>query len=171
VVEKLFFKMSSEVSSWFEKFRDNWTVLQHALALLGCCWLAKILARLVWDCLVGFRLFVWARCKRGEDLAKKYGKWAVVTGATDGVGKAYAFELARRGMNIILISRTESKLRNVAKEIEAKTAADTLTIAADFGAGPEIYAKFVIFNSFRKDSYCPVPALTLFLTHIRISSL
>jgi 17beta-estradiol 17-dehydrogenase / very-long-chain 3-oxoacyl-CoA reductase len=42
---------------------------------------------------------------------------SVVTGATDGIGKEYAKELARHGMNIVLISRTESKLIVVAKEI------------------------------------------------------
>jgi 17beta-estradiol 17-dehydrogenase / very-long-chain 3-oxoacyl-CoA reductase len=41
----------------------------------------------------------------------------VVTGGTDGIGKGYAFELARRGMNIMLVSRNESKLRDVQKEI------------------------------------------------------
>ena len=33
----------------------------------------------------------------GPKLTKKYGEWAVVTGATDGVGKAMCFELARKG--------------------------------------------------------------------------
>ena len=28
---------------------------------------------------------------------RKYGEWAVVTGATDGIGKAISFELARKG--------------------------------------------------------------------------
>ena len=51
---------------------------------------------------------------------RKLGKWAVVTGATDGIGKAYAFELAKRGMSVVIISRTESKLQDVKKEIEAK---------------------------------------------------
>lgn len=41
----------------------------------------------------------------------------VVTGSTDGIGKQYARELASNGMNIVLISRTESKLDQVAKEI------------------------------------------------------
>jgi len=48
------------------------------------------------------------------------GKWAVVTGSTDGIGKGYAFELARRGMNIVLVARSESKLKDVQKEILAK---------------------------------------------------
>jgi len=41
----------------------------------------------------------------------------VVTGATDGIGKAYAAEVARRGMNVVLISRSSEKLQAVAQEI------------------------------------------------------
>ena len=41
----------------------------------------------------------------------------VVTGATDGIGKAYATEVARRGMNVVLISRSIEKLQAVAQEI------------------------------------------------------
>lgn len=44
-------------------------------------------------------------------------KFSVVTGATDGIGKEYARQLARLGINIVLISRTESKLQAVAREI------------------------------------------------------
>lgn len=50
----------------------------------------------------------------------KFGKYAVVTGATDGIGKAYALALAKRGMSVVLISRTESKLQAVAEEIDSK---------------------------------------------------
>lgn len=41
----------------------------------------------------------------------------VVTGATDGIGKSYAKQLAKQGINIILISRTQAKLDSVAAEI------------------------------------------------------
>lgn len=50
----------------------------------------------------------------------KFGKWAVVTGATDGIGKAYAMSLAKKGMSVVLISRTEAKLKAVQEEIEKK---------------------------------------------------
>jgi 17beta-estradiol 17-dehydrogenase / very-long-chain 3-oxoacyl-CoA reductase len=40
--------------------------------------------------------------------------------AADGIGKAFAFELARKGMNVFLISRTESKLKDVQGEIQSK---------------------------------------------------
>lgn len=42
---------------------------------------------------------------------------SVVTGATDGIGKAYAKALAKERKNIILISRTQEKLDKVAAEI------------------------------------------------------
>lgn len=38
------------------------------------------------------------------------GSWAVVTGSTDGIGKALALELASRGFNLVLISRSMEKL-------------------------------------------------------------
>jgi len=63
---------------------------------------------------------------------KKYGQWAVVTGAADGIGKAYAMELANAGMDVVLISRTLSKLEAVAKEIEETYSVKTKVIAADF---------------------------------------
>jgi len=58
--------------------------------------------------------------REGIDLAT-FGKWAVVTGATDGIGKAYAIALAEKGIDVVLISRTEAKLEEVKKEIEEKS--------------------------------------------------
>jgi len=69
----------------------------------------------------------------------QYGKWALVTGATDGIGKEYAISLAKRGLNIILVSRTLSKLEDVAKEISKSFNVETQVIAVDFTSGPEIY--------------------------------
>ncbi|CAJ0598435.1 unnamed protein product [Cylicocyclus nassatus] len=62
--------------------------------------------------------------------------WAVVTGATDGIGKAYAFELAKKGFNIYLVSRTQAKLDDVQKEIREKyDKVDVRTFAFDFCNG------------------------------------
>lgn len=41
----------------------------------------------------------------------------VVTGGSDGIGLAYAKELARRHMNIVLLSRSPDKLKKAADEI------------------------------------------------------
>ncbi|KAF6217161.1 hypothetical protein GE061_001515 [Apolygus lucorum] len=62
----------------------------------------------------------------------------VVTGCTDGIGKAYAFELAKRHMNIVLISRNEEKLQRMALEIESKWSVRTKIITADFSRGQAI---------------------------------
>jgi 17beta-estradiol 17-dehydrogenase / very-long-chain 3-oxoacyl-CoA reductase len=51
---------------------------------------------------------------------KKLGQYAVITGATDGIGKAYAMILAQKKMSIVLISRTEVKLKEVKAEIDGK---------------------------------------------------
>lgn len=68
---------------------------------------------------------------------KKYGEWAVVTGATDGIGKALCVEFAKQGLNVFLISRTESKLVEVEKELKAKFGEKCRFghLAIDFGGG------------------------------------
>lgn len=61
------------------------------------------------------------------------GSWAVVTGASDGLGKEFALQLARAGYNILLVSRTASKLTALADEITSKNSAvQTKTLAMDF---------------------------------------
>lgn len=57
---------------------------------------------------------------------KKYlqpNAYAIVTGSTDGIGKAIAIELAGRGFNIILHSRNAGKLKAVENEIKTKNTA------------------------------------------------
>jgi short-subunit dehydrogenase len=51
---------------------------------------------------------------------QKYGKWAIVAGASQGLGAAYAEELARRGLNLILIARRAELLQSLAKELSTK---------------------------------------------------
>jgi 17beta-estradiol 17-dehydrogenase / very-long-chain 3-oxoacyl-CoA reductase len=69
-----------------------------------------------------------------------FGSWAVVTGATDGIGKAYCEALAGDGLNIVLISRSVDRLKGTAKEIEEKYSVKTLIISADF-TKTDIYSK------------------------------
>nr|XP_056706665.1 very-long-chain 3-oxoacyl-CoA reductase [Euleptes europaea] len=69
------------------------------------------------------------------------GAWAVVTGATDGIGKAYAEELARRGMKVALISRSQEKMDQVASEIRGRFNVETKTIVGDFEDREAVYDK------------------------------
>lgn len=62
--------------------------------------------------------FVYRHFMRGpKQLITVYGSTAIVTGATDGIGKSIAIELARRRLNLILISRNSSKLNDTKSEI------------------------------------------------------
>jgi 17beta-estradiol 17-dehydrogenase / very-long-chain 3-oxoacyl-CoA reductase len=64
---------------------------------------------------------------------RKYGQWAVVTGATAGIGLGFAQELARRKMSVVLISRTQDKLKEAEQAIKAKSpAAQVKLITLDF---------------------------------------
>ncbi|XP_065455473.1 17-beta-hydroxysteroid dehydrogenase type 3 isoform X2 [Chrysemys picta bellii] len=67
-----------------------------------------------------------------QSFFRSMGEWAVVTGAGDGIGKAYSLELAKRGLNIVMISRTLEKLQKVATEIEQATGRNVKIIQADF---------------------------------------
>ncbi|XP_076471904.1 very-long-chain 3-oxoacyl-CoA reductase-like isoform X2 [Babylonia areolata] len=63
---------------------------------------------------------------------KHYGRWAVVTGSTDGIGKSYALQLAEKGMDIVLISRNPQKLSAVAEQIVQHFQVSVKVITADF---------------------------------------
>lgn len=57
---------------------------------------------------------------------KAYGEWAVVTGATDGIGKAMAKNMSKKGMKVLLISRNQERLD--ATKAEMASQAETLVI-------------------------------------------
>lgn len=58
------------------------------------------------------------RFTRGKSLVA-YGEWAVITGASDGIGKAMAIRLAGAGFKkLLLIARNDQKLKDVATELE-----------------------------------------------------
>ncbi|KZZ95326.1 3-ketoacyl-CoA reductase [Moelleriella libera RCEF 2490] len=68
------------------------------------------------------RLVLSAFIFSGPNLRKygRAGSWAVITGASDGLGKEYASQLAAKGFNLVLVSRTQAKLEALAKELENK---------------------------------------------------
>lgn len=75
--------------------------------------------------------------------ARYGGGWALVTGASDGLGEQYAHQLARSGFNIILMARNEAKLSEKAKEIRAAYNVETQVVVFDFAklATPESVAE------------------------------
>ena len=63
--------------------------------------------------------------------------WALITGASDGIGKEYALQLARQGYHVLLVSRTQAKLDALATEIQQRCRVQTRTLAMDFAANLE----------------------------------
>uniref|UniRef100_W5L2Q8 3-ketoacyl-CoA reductase n=1 Tax=Astyanax mexicanus TaxID=7994 RepID=W5L2Q8_ASTMX len=107
------------------------------LLWVGALTTASLALWILYRLLSGFRIWVMGN---GDLLSPKLGKWAVVTGATDGIGKSYAEELARRGFSMMLISRTQEKLDDVAQSLERRYKVETKTVAVDFGQ-VDIYPK------------------------------
>src|ERR1700761_3253805 len=60
--------------------------------------------------------------------------WALVTGASDGIGLAFVNELAERGFNVILHGRNEAKLTKILAELRSKHQTSLKTLIMDAGA-------------------------------------
>ena len=54
-----------------------------------------------------------------------------MTGCTDGIGKAYSVELAKLGMNLVLVSRTKSKLDSLKADLEKDFGINSIVLAID----------------------------------------
>ena len=73
---------------------------------------------------------------------QRYGPWAIVTGASEGIGRAFADCLARRGLNLILVARRGAILEEMAERYAAENGIDTRVLVADLSdpAGPNAVA-------------------------------
>jgi short-subunit dehydrogenase len=66
-----------------------------------------------------------------EEFRTKYGPWAVVAGASDGTGAAFAEELAGRGINVVLVARRELLLSDVAASLRTETRVVVLDLSLE----------------------------------------
>lgn len=64
-------------------------------------------------------------------LNRRYGPWALIAGASHGVGAAFARSLASQGLNCVLVARRESALQALRQELIDKYAVEVLVIAQD----------------------------------------
>jgi len=69
------------------------------------------------------------------DMISKYGEntWAIITGASAGIGREFCLKLAEKGFNIVLMARDLGRMKNVEDEIRMKyPQVETKLIVSDF---------------------------------------
>jgi hypothetical protein len=67
----------------------------------------------------------------GSSFARRYGPWAVVTGASDGIGRAFAERLAERGIHLVLVARRGPLLEGLAAELKRAHGIECRIVVAD----------------------------------------
>jgi short-subunit dehydrogenase len=68
---------------------------------------------------------------RGDHFLSVYGPWALVTGASDGIGLEACRQLAARGLNLVLVARRRERLETLAHELEVGYAIQCRVLAMD----------------------------------------
>lgn len=96
--------------------------------------------------------------------AERYGPWAVVAGASEGLGASFSRKLAARGLNLVLIARRTGPLEGLASELRSTYPVQVRVQSMDVGA-PDVIDRFrglteeldvglVIYNA----AYSPIGA-------------
>ena len=66
-----------------------------------------------------------------KNFKQKYGPWALVTGASTGIGRSISEQLAQQGLNLVAVARNQSKLEILKNDLEAKYDIQVKTISED----------------------------------------
>lgn len=62
---------------------------------------------------------------------QRYGPWALITGASDGIGRALATRIAAQGINVVLVARSAGRLQMLAAELTAAHGVETVVLPTD----------------------------------------
>ena len=68
------------------------------------------------------------------DFTQRYGPWAVIAGASEGVGASLADQLAGCGLNLVLIARNGAKLEELAANVRERHGIDVRPVVQDLTA-------------------------------------
>ena len=74
--------------------------------------------------------------RSGDEASRAQRPWSVVTGASSGIGQAFARRLGAEGHDLLLVARRGERLRQLAEELGARHGVSALTLATDL-ATPE----------------------------------
>ena len=137
--QHVIFRSAAPISKLkMDGFLDIFWSVCAAVGTLYILWVAIQLLSGLWG---GIFAYILVPLGLGGGLVdlRVYGPWAAVTGASEGIGRRYALELARRGLNVVLMSRSREKLEKVAREIRETHGRDALIVPVDFTRGPAVY--------------------------------
>ena len=96
-----------------------------------------------------------------HDFKSKYGPWAIVAGASEGLGAAFAEELAKRGLNLILIARNPEKLEALSVSLRNRYPVEIIVRSIDLAdfeqtkqsvSRPETDIGLLVYNA----AYAPI---------------
>lgn len=76
-----------------------------------------------------------------KSFVARYGPWALVAGASEGIGAAFADQLAARGLNVLLVARREGPLEALAERLRADRGVEVRCVAIDL-ARPDLTEAF-----------------------------
>src|SRR5882672_8295692 len=68
-----------------------------------------------------------------KDFSKRYGPWALVAGASEGLGAEFARQIAARGVNVLAIALDRERLEGTASEIRAASGVEVRPVVLDLG--------------------------------------
>ncbi len=61
----------------------------------------------------------------------RYGPWAVITGASSGIGEEFSYQLSEYGINLVLVARREDRLLSIAEKIKTLSGVEVRIVLAD----------------------------------------
>ena len=76
------------------------------------------------------------------EFKEKYGKWAVITGGTSGIGEEMSKIVASKGVNIVLVARRQSVLDEKAEDLKKQYGIEVKTISADLTKSEDLEKVF-----------------------------
>ena len=80
-----------------------------------------------------------------RNFKKKYGEYALVTGTTSGIGKAFAYQLAQKGLNLVLVARRQQMLDEIVRDITSRFNVKALALPLDL-TSPEALHQLDVFT-------------------------